>query len=59
MKNADVSDLNAQCVLAFIKGAVRAERFCDGALLDFLKSGCMLKWLERLKAIDEGGVSNG
>lgn len=48
MKNADVSNLNAQCVLALIMGAVRAERFCDGALLDFFKSGCILKWLERL-----------
>ncbi len=27
MKNADVSNLNAQCVLALIIGSVRAERF--------------------------------
>jgi hypothetical protein len=52
MKNADVSILNAQCVLALIMGAVRAERFCDGALLDFFKSGCILKWLERLNCIE-------
>ena len=52
MKNADVSNLNAQCVLALIMGAVRAERFCDGALLDFFTNGCMLKWLERLNSIE-------
>ena len=52
MKNADISSLNAQCVLALIMGAVRAERFCDGALLDFFKSGCILKWLERLNSIE-------
>ena len=52
MKNADISSLNAQCVLALIMGAVRAERFCDGALLDFFKSGCILKWLDRLKNIE-------
>lgn len=52
MENADVSNLNAQCVLALIMGAVRAERFCDGALLDFFKSGCILKWLERLNSIE-------
>lgn len=52
MKNADVSNLNAQCVLALIMGAVRAERFCDGALLDFFKSGCILKWLDRLNNIE-------
>ena len=52
MKNADVSFLNVQCVLALIIGAVRAERFCEGALLDFFESGCMLKWLERLDSIE-------
>ena len=25
---------------------------CDGALLDFFKNGCMLKWLERLNSIE-------
>ena len=59
MKNADISSLNAQCVLALIMGAVRAERFSDGALLDFFESGSVLKWLERLKTIDKGGVPNG
>lgn len=49
IKYADVSTMNEQCILALIMGAVRAERFCDGALLGFLKSGCILKWLERLK----------
>ncbi len=52
MKNVDVSKLNAQCVLALIMGAVRAERFCDGALLDFFKSGCISKWIERLNSIE-------
>lgn len=52
MKNVDISSLNAQCVLALIMGAVRAERFCDGALLDFFKSGCILNWLDRLKNIE-------
>ena len=59
MKSADISSLNAQCVLALIMGAVRAERFCDGVLLDFFESGSVLKWLERLKTIDEGGVPHG
>lgn len=52
MKDADVSSLNAQCVLALLMGAVRAERFCDGALLDFFKSGYILKWIERLQNIE-------
>ncbi len=52
MKNADDSNLNAKCVLALIMGSVRAERFCDGALLDFFNSGCILKLLERLNRIE-------
>lgn len=52
MANADILNLNAQGVLALIMGAVRSERFCDGALLEFIKSGCLLKWLERLNSIE-------
>lgn len=59
MEAADVSSLDAKCVIALLMGAVRAERFCEGALLSFFKSECILRWLQRLKAIDEGGASNG
>lgn len=40
--------------MALITGAVRAERFCDGALLGFFKDGSIRKWLERLKELDNG-----
>lgn len=53
MSNVDVSSLDQQCIMALIMGAVRAERFCDGALLGFFKDGCILKWLQRLKVIDD------
>ena len=49
---ANVSALDARCVLALIVGAVRAERFCDGALLSFFKNGNIEKWLMRLKEIE-------
>ena len=52
MKNADVCALDEKAVIALIVGAFRAERFCDGALLDFINSGAMLRWLERLEEID-------
>ena len=54
MSAADVSDKDAQCVLALILGAVRAERFCDGALMSFFKDGSIEKWLTRLLEIDGG-----
>ena len=52
MNAADVSILDEKCVIALLIGASRAERFCDGALLNFFESGCILKWLERLRTID-------
>ena len=52
MEEADVSSMDAKGVIALLIGAVRAERFCDGALLAFFKKGCILRWLERLAEID-------
>ena len=53
MQEADVSQLDARCVLPMIMCAIRAERFCDGALLGCLADGTIQKCLERLKTIDE------
>ncbi|MBQ9208145.1 MAG: hypothetical protein IJ149_00990 [Oscillospiraceae bacterium] len=52
MKDADVSELNGQTVMALIVGAIRAERFCDGALLGFFEDRCIERWLLRLREID-------
>ncbi|MDR1067214.1 MAG: ADP-ribosylglycohydrolase family protein [Clostridiales bacterium] len=52
MRSADLNGLDEQCVLALITGAIRAERFCDGALLGFIEDGSLAKWLKRLKDID-------
>ena len=53
MSEAIVEDLDARCICALLVGAVRAERFCDGALMSFFKNGSITRWLNRLKAIDE------
>ena len=52
METAVVDDLDAKCVVALIYGAIRAERFGDGAILSFLKDGTFVRWLERLKTLD-------
>ena len=52
LRSADVSDKDAKPVLALLIGAVRAERFCDGALLELLKNGSVEKWLRRLEEIE-------
>lgn len=53
MCNADVKNLDGQGIMSLILGAVRSERFCDGSLLSFFKNGSIIKWLERLKQIDD------
>lgn len=53
MEEADVSNVDAKGIIALLMGAVRAERFCDGALLGFFEEGCILRWLERLEALDK------
>ena len=52
MSGADVTELDGQAVMALLLGAVRAERFCDGALLGFFEDGSMRRWLLRLKEVD-------
>ncbi len=52
MEEVDISGLDEQCIMALLVGAIRAERFCEGALLDFFENGCILKWLVRLNEND-------
>lgn len=48
----EVENLNAQCVLALSLSAVRAERFCDGALLRFFENGMIERCFLRLKELE-------
>ena len=43
--------------MRYLLGAVRAERFCDGALKEFVENGSVKRWLERLVEIDNSTVS--
>ncbi|PRS27744.1 hypothetical protein C6X96_18025 [Bacillus pumilus] len=52
MENVDISNLNAQCVLALMMEVVRAERFNEGAILNFFTNGTIVKWLERLDRLE-------
>ena len=53
MMKADASVLDAQCILALLIASLRAEHFCDGALLEFIKNGAVIRWLKRLQELDE------
>ena len=52
MKGAEVSALDGRTAYALLLAAVRAERSCPGALLDFCASGCVVRWLRRLQETD-------
>lgn len=52
MQKADVSTLDGKCIMALLVAAVRADRFCEGTLLSFFRSGDITKWLLRLKELD-------
>ena len=54
MQHAEVGMLDGKTVMALLLGTVRAECFCDGALLGFCKDGSVIKWLGRLKELDQG-----
>lgn len=41
--------------MALLLEPVRAERFCDGALLGFFEDGSVKRWLLRLREIDDKG----
>lgn len=53
MSTVDVSNMDAQSVMALMMGAVRSERFCDGALKEFFENGSIERWLYRLRDIEK------
>ena len=53
MSEADVSNADGRLVMALLLGAIRADRFSEGTLLGFLEEGSVLRWLKRLKEIDD------
>lgn len=52
MEDADHSKLDGQTVMALLVASLRADRFCEGALLGFFESGAIRRWLIRLREID-------
>ena len=57
MQRADVSKLNGRCVMALLVGAYRADYMTggweDGPWTELYESGCIKRWLLRLKEIDK------
>ena len=53
MSQATPKELPSSVLVALLLAAVRAEKFCDGALLEFLQNGSIQKWLKELKEREE------
>ena len=53
MEEVDVSEWDAQGVLALMLGIIRADRFSEGTFKAFLENGCYAKWIRRLKEIED------
>ena len=52
LEKVPLETLDEQCVLALLMGAIRADRFAEGALLDFFNEGFIVKWLRILQEMD-------
>lgn len=53
MSGADVSIADGKLIMALLVGALRADRFSEGTFLRFCEDGSVLRWLKRLKEIDD------
>ncbi len=53
MEKADEKKLEGETVIALLVAAVEADKFCEGTYLYFLNTGCVQKWLKRLKKLDD------
>lgn len=49
MSKTDTKALPKETIFALLLAAVRAERFCDGVLLELLKNGSVQRWLRALE----------
>jgi len=54
-READVSTLDGEAILALLDAVFQLERFGDGLVGSFIRNGCITKWLIRLREIDEQG----
>lgn len=52
-KEVDVTKADAKLVMVMLMAVVRQDRFCDGLLLEYCQNGSVLRWIKRLKEIDE------
>ena len=57
MRKANLDELDDKCILALIMGAIQADTISKMAFLNFLDDGSIIKWLKRLKNIDDSNIT--
>ena len=56
MRNADVSGMNGETVMALLIALLRADYGEGRVFMDFWNEGYVSRWLTRLKEIDQDTV---
>ena len=54
MIRADIQGMPREVLISLLLGAVRAEKYVDGAIFRLLKNGVIQKWLSALKEMENG-----
>ena len=53
LTGCDAGGMDGQCVMALLVAVFRSERFGEGQVLECLENGDIVRWLGRLKELDE------
>lgn len=52
-RDADIASVDAECILVLLVSAIQLERVNEGLLSSFFRDGSIVRWLSRLKEIDD------
>ena len=52
-RDADIASADAECVLALMYSVIQLERIHEGLVSSFFRDGSIVRWLNRLKEIDD------
>jgi hypothetical protein len=53
LSDVDITKHNEKTIVLMIFAAIRAERFCEGTLMFYIKDGTLIRWLKRLEEFDK------
>ena len=54
LSDVNVTKQDEKTIVLMIFATIRAERFCEGTLMFYIKDGTLIRWLKRLEEFDNG-----